>query len=363
MLVLIGIGLRSRVHHGDLAVRLPRSADHLRGRRERRPAAPVRDHRGARLSFRHLAALRTWLLEQLGLPEDLLRNVAIGLLFLVAATLLFPQVGELRRTAASRLSRRPGGRPRRRLPARGQPRARLRALRGPGARLRSRRGAPPRLGCKRVRADARLRDRRGVPMLSSRSAAGGLRRRSAARAPDPAALGRGRGLTALAIALNVDRALPDGAPRLHGVAPEESRAELARAAASSHEAAAARRRTPVSDLRDSAGPGARRDLEWINSKPLTLRQLRGKVVLIDFWTYSCINCLRTLPHVKAWYQHVSQRRTRRARGAHARVRVRARAVERRGSRAPARDHVPGRARQRLRHVERVPQPVLAGRST
>lgn len=40
---------------------------------------------------------------------------------------------------------------------------------------------------------------------------------------------------------------------------------------------------------------------WHNSKPLTMRQLRGKVVLIDFWTYSCINCLRTLPHVTRWY--------------------------------------------------------------
>jgi thiol-disulfide isomerase/thioredoxin len=40
---------------------------------------------------------------------------------------------------------------------------------------------------------------------------------------------------------------------------------------------------------------------WINSPPLTIASLRGKVVLIDFWTYSCINCLRTLPYVKAWY--------------------------------------------------------------
>jgi thiol-disulfide isomerase/thioredoxin len=39
---------------------------------------------------------------------------------------------------------------------------------------------------------------------------------------------------------------------------------------------------------------------WINSKPLTIERLRGKVVLVDFWTYSCINCLRTLPHLKAW---------------------------------------------------------------
>ena len=39
---------------------------------------------------------------------------------------------------------------------------------------------------------------------------------------------------------------------------------------------------------------------WLNSSPLTNAQLKGKVVLIDFWTYSCINCLRTLPYLKAW---------------------------------------------------------------
>ena len=41
---------------------------------------------------------------------------------------------------------------------------------------------------------------------------------------------------------------------------------------------------------------------WLNSKPLTLADLRGKVVLVDFWTYSCINCIRTLPYVEGWYQ-------------------------------------------------------------
>ncbi|MBP0590108.1 cytochrome c biogenesis protein DipZ [Paraburkholderia sp. LEh10] len=43
-------------------------------------------------------------------------------------------------------------------------------------------------------------------------------------------------------------------------------------------------------------------VQWLNSPPLTAEQLRGKVVLVDFWTYSCINCLRTLPYVKAWSQ-------------------------------------------------------------
>ncbi len=40
--------------------------------------------------------------------------------------------------------------------------------------------------------------------------------------------------------------------------------------------------------------------QWFNSPPLSSESLRGKVVLVDFWTYSCINCLRTLPYLKAW---------------------------------------------------------------
>lgn len=39
---------------------------------------------------------------------------------------------------------------------------------------------------------------------------------------------------------------------------------------------------------------------WLNSKPLTADELKGKVVLVDFWTYSCINCLRAIPYVRAW---------------------------------------------------------------
>ncbi len=43
-------------------------------------------------------------------------------------------------------------------------------------------------------------------------------------------------------------------------------------------------------------------VQWLNSPPLTTEGLRGKVVLVDFWTYSCINCLRSLPYVEAWAQ-------------------------------------------------------------
>ena len=42
--------------------------------------------------------------------------------------------------------------------------------------------------------------------------------------------------------------------------------------------------------------------EWINSEPLTMESLRGKVVLIDFWTYTCVNCIRTLPFLQSWHE-------------------------------------------------------------
>ncbi len=40
--------------------------------------------------------------------------------------------------------------------------------------------------------------------------------------------------------------------------------------------------------------------QWINSQPLTMQGLKGKVVLVDFWTYSCINCIRSIPYLEAW---------------------------------------------------------------
>lgn len=41
---------------------------------------------------------------------------------------------------------------------------------------------------------------------------------------------------------------------------------------------------------------------WLNSSPLSFRHLRGRVVLVDFWDYTCVNCIRTLPYVQAWHE-------------------------------------------------------------
>ncbi len=58
----------------------------------------------------------------------------------------------------------------------------------------------------------------------------------------------------------------------------------------------------ISSLHDyGPAPNFQGIAAWINSPPLNLSDLRGKVVLVDFWTYSCINCIRTIPYLNAWY--------------------------------------------------------------
>lgn len=82
-----------------------------------------------------------------------------------------------------------------------------------------------------------------------------------------------------------------------------SGAMMSRTAMSGGPAMMARRATaPAGDALKIEGIAPPLDgaVEWLNTAPLTAQQLKGKVVLIDFWTYSCINCLRSLPYTKAW---------------------------------------------------------------
>jgi thiol-disulfide isomerase/thioredoxin len=63
---------------------------------------------------------------------------------------------------------------------------------------------------------------------------------------------------------------------------------------------AATAQEPSSIVGSSPLPSLSGATGWINAKPLTANALKGKVVVVDFWTYSCINCLRALPYVQAW---------------------------------------------------------------
>jgi cytochrome c biogenesis protein CcdA/thiol-disulfide isomerase/thioredoxin len=80
---------------------------------------------------------------------------------------------------------------------------------------------------------------------------------------------------------------------IHAFGAPKPSATLANANASSSEQAPA-----LAD--EGSMPELSGAVAWLNSAPLTRDQLRGKVVVIDFWTYSCINCLRALPYVEGW---------------------------------------------------------------
>ena len=103
---------------------------------------------------------------------------------------------------------------------------------------------------------------------------------------------------------------------------------------------------------------------WLNTPggaPIDLKSLRGKVVLIDFWAYSCINCQRAIPHVVDWYDKYKDCGPGGHRGAHPRVRVREGPEQRRQRRRRSGHHLPDRAGQQPLDVDELPQPLLARR--
>ncbi len=58
----------------------------------------------------------------------------------------------------------------------------------------------------------------------------------------------------------------------------------------------------VTSLIDSPAPSIVDPTGWLNTDPITIEQFRGSVILIDFWTYTCVNCIRTLPYLKEWHE-------------------------------------------------------------
>ena len=336
---------------------------------------PLRIVAGLVASFVVFTLFAAWLLGKLGLPQDLLRNLAIALLFLVAATLLVPRLALALERPFARLTRHRAGGGGFLLgaslglvfvPCAGPVLAAVTVVAAnnevgvPGAR------AHALLRRRRRRADAarrarRPRARRAAALRTpssfaspraSRSGSSPSRSRStqtrASRPRCPATRRRSR--------TGSSGARPPSASwRSCATRSRSSRRRRRRRRAG----AAVRLDRRPARLRRRAGPAPGGD--WFNTEPVTLKQLRGKVVLIDFWTYSCINCLRTLPHLEGLGRGVPRPRARDRRRAHARVRVRARLVQRPRRRQAARDRVPGRAGQRVRHLGRLLEPVLAGR--
>jgi cytochrome c biogenesis protein CcdA/thiol-disulfide isomerase/thioredoxin len=302
MLVLIGIGLAAGFITAVSPCVLPVLPIIFAGGATGGRRQPFAIIAGLVLSFSAFTLFGVWFLKRLGLPEDLLRDIAIGLLFLVAATLLFPKVEELVQKPFLRLTRRPGGD----LGGGFLLGASLGLVfvpcAGPVLAAITVVGATQDVGARAIVLTVAYAVGAAIPMLlvafGGRSAMNALRPRAHRIRQG---LGVVVGLTALAIALNVDRHFQTAVPGYTEALQEQvelsdrAQSELRKVRGDTRELASS------STLRDFGGAPQLAGLtNWINSDPLTSRKLRGKVVLIDFWTYSCINCLRTLPHVKAW---------------------------------------------------------------
>jgi cytochrome c biogenesis protein CcdA/thiol-disulfide isomerase/thioredoxin len=267
----------------------------------RRPYAIVA---GLVASFTAFTLAGVWLLDALDLPKDLLRNAALVLLFVVAASLLFPRVGLLLERPLARLGRRPGG------------------DLGGGVLLGAALGlvfvpcAGPVLAAVTVVAASRdvgvdvvvltLSYALGAALPMLLVAAGGrwAAGMKVVRAHGLAvrrALGGVVALTALAIVLGADSRFQTSVPGYTESLQE--RIERSSAAERELDRLTGREHGEASDegLRDfGPAPEFAGISSWLNARPQTLAGLRGKVVLIDFWTYSCVNCLRTLPFLRGW---------------------------------------------------------------
>ena len=255
-------------------------------------------------SFSVFTVIGASLLDSLGLPADALRNLAITLLLVLAATLLFPRLAALAERPLLFFGRRP---PRTNsggvvlgaslglvfVPCAGPVLAAVTALSATGGG-----------GLETFFVALAYACGAALPMLAI--AAGSLRLADGVGVLRRHAEGTRRvagaviGVAALAIALGADQRFTTAVPSY----TEALQNRIERSPTADRELARFRRTGDQPAL--AAGPTAppapelQGILEWINSAPLSLSALRGRVVLVDFWTYSCINCLRTLPHLKDW---------------------------------------------------------------
>jgi cytochrome c biogenesis protein CcdA/thiol-disulfide isomerase/thioredoxin len=309
MVVLIGIGFLAGLVTALSPCVLPVLPIVLAGGATGR--RPLRIVIGLVASFTVFTLGAAWLLDLLGLPQDLLRNLAIALLFAVAASQLFPQIGEWLALPLTRLARRPAGELGGGLLLGASLGLVFVPCAGPVLAAVTVLSATHKVGFGAILLTLSYALGLALPLLAIATAGRG----AAARLRSNAVwVRRVSGVTiaaaAVAIAFGADRHLQTLVPGY----TDYFQTHVEASHAASNELQKLTGAHPVTD-RANAKPGSASEgtlpdygvapdfagvTTWLNSKPLTLRSLRGKVVLIDFWTYSCINCLRTLPHVKSW---------------------------------------------------------------
>ena len=264
---------------------------------------------GLVVSFTAFTLAGAAILSALGLPQDLLRTLAIVMLFVLAASLLSERVARVLERPFRFLTRRPVARESSgfvvgvsaglvMVPCAGPVLATVAALAATGE-----------VTWRVVLVTLAYSVGHAIPLLAIAVGSQRLTSGMGVVRTHAHALRQGAGvvvgLTAIAIVLNAPERLSTSVPGYTQALQERierstsAQQELARLDNLDRAPALA----PASDATGPRAPELAGIDTWINTdsgKPLTLAALRGRVVLVDFWTYSCINCLRTLPHLKAW---------------------------------------------------------------
>ncbi len=292
---------------------LPRGLRRTPPRRDRRPFAVVG---GLVLSFAVFTLIGSWLLSALGLPQDLLRWLGLVVLGVVGLGLVVPALGDLLERPFARVAR---GRQHSDaggfvlgvslglvfVPCAGPVLAAIAVV-----------SANHRYGLSSILLTAAFALGIAVPLLIFAI----LGQRLAERMPvirtraglARKVIGGVMVLTALVVGLNLTNGLQTAVPgytdalQNHIEANGSAKQALARVTGNGATGALASCNPSASTLQECGlAPQITGIAAWLNTpadRPLALSDLRGKVVLVDFWTYSCINCQRTLPHVEAWYR-------------------------------------------------------------
>lgn len=282
-------------------------------RRRRRPLAVVG---GLVLSFSVFTLIGSWLLGVLGLPQDALRWIGLVVLGAVGLGLAVPPLGDLLEVPFARLSR-----SRHHAGGGGFVLGLSLGLvfvpcAGPVLAAITVVSATHRFGFGAFLLTAAFALGVAVPLLILAILGQRLTGRMRLVRSRAALVRRIVGVvlvgTALALALNLTDGLQRSVPgytdalQSHIEGNASAKQALAGVTGNDSDAVLASCTDGNPTLQECGGaPGFRGITEWLNTpggKPLTLAGLRGRVVLVDFWTYSCINCQRSLPHVEAWYR-------------------------------------------------------------
>jgi cytochrome c biogenesis protein CcdA/thiol-disulfide isomerase/thioredoxin len=306
VLILIGIGLVAGIVTAISPCVLPVLPILLAGGAAGRK--PLRIIAGLIASFSVFTLFASWLLGKLGLPQNLLRNLAIASLFAMAIVLLLPQAALLLERGLAFFSRL--------RPANAGGGFFLGATlglvfvpcAGPFLGAITTAAARENFGGRTIAATLAYSVGAAIPMLliarGGREASARIRRHAET-------IRMASGVLIVGVAIGLVFHVDDKLARIKAPWTTYLQDRIEKSSAARRELAkvrGGRAALPVVHKAAAGGlpdygvaPPLRPNGDWINTKPFTLRQLRGKVVLIDFWTYSCINCLRTLPHLKAWY--------------------------------------------------------------